>query len=198
MKALQNLRPSLSIFPSCCTILLMVRLYVGGLAETTTSGELAERFRTFGTVSRCEVAAPKPDDTLRPPSCSCRGFGHLQLDPLDEASFRKCLHVVSDLDARTEEIIQRLLGLLQTYSVSILLQYNGSKWKGKILRVQVAEPHFTDKLEEERIADAEEFLQQTEVDEGTLGDQVEERPIILTMPNGQVITVCMQSPLHQA
>lgn len=72
----------------------MVRLFVGGLAESVTAAELAERFTTFGNVTNCVVHRPKEDDPLRSPGSSCRGFAHLDLEPANEPALRKCYAVV--------------------------------------------------------------------------------------------------------
>ncbi len=78
----------------------MVRLYVGGLSAEITSHDLSQRFQSFGEVANCEVMPPKDNDTFRPPTAQCRGFGFLDLEPKDESSLRKCLSVVSCYSSR--------------------------------------------------------------------------------------------------
>ena len=84
--------------PQDCPPLLhgvMVRLFVGGLAEDVTSEQLAQRFQFFGRVSSCDVLQPKANNTNIPPTSSCRGFGYVQLEIEDDAALRKCLTAVS-------------------------------------------------------------------------------------------------------
>lgn len=72
----------------------MVRLYVGGLDADVTEELLAGRFKSFGTVTSCEVARNKPGSTVGA-SDGCRGFAHVDLEPHSEQALHRCLSTVS-------------------------------------------------------------------------------------------------------
>ena len=101
--------------------LRMVRLYVGGLPAGITEEELRQRFLPFGEVTDCRIAPPK---VYAGEASFPRNFGHVELQPKDEAALRKCLSA-----------------------------YNGGcKWKGSLLKCGVARQHYVDRLQEERQA----------------------------------------------
>ena len=125
------------------------RLYVGGLAPGVTEEALAARFAPFGTVQHVEVpeakgiettteetnaaavAAGAPGRPRRPPPPPprpppSRGFAYVDLLPKDEASLKRAFST-----------------------------YNGCKWNGRTLRVEIAHPHFSSYYDEEAEAAAE-------------------------------------------
>ena len=87
----------------------MVRLFVGGLPPGTTCEQLQQRFAAFGTVSSVDIASPKKYQSLSHDEGFHRGFGYVELDPHDEQTLRKCMSA-----------------------------YNGSKWRGHVLRCHLA------------------------------------------------------------
>ena len=132
----------------------VVRLYVGGLAPGVAEAALAARFAPFGTVQRVEVPHAKgiePMSTteegeaaaavvvagrqrqprrgggppLPPLPPPSRGFAYVDLLPKDETSLKRAFST-----------------------------YNGCKWNGRVLRVEVARPHFSLYYEQEAEAAA--------------------------------------------
>lgn len=95
----------------------MVRLFVGGLPPVTEE-ELRARFLPFGEVTHCFIAPPK---IYGPDNVFSRNFGHVELEPKDEAALRKCISA-----------------------------YNGCRWKGAVLKCALAHQHYTDRLQAER------------------------------------------------
>lgn len=71
----------------------MVRLYIGGLQEDTTSEMLEARFTQFGAVSSCELPRNKPGCTSGLPG-ACRGFAYVELEPTSEQGLHRCLSIV--------------------------------------------------------------------------------------------------------
>ena len=133
----------------------MVRVYVGGVPPDVSPSELAQRFASFGEVQGCELLPPKagalPSVSFQtflasggrqqhhgrtaagasasagqPASSAHRGVAYLELQPEDAAALQKCLRV-----------------------------YNNSKWRGSTLRVELAQPSYLQKLQEEWRADEE-------------------------------------------
>jgi RNA recognition motif-containing protein len=107
-----------------------VRIFVGGLPSRLQPDELGDRFRTFGKVLNCEIAPPKQYPSLKYNLLNefHRGIAFVTLEPKDEASLKKCIQV-----------------------------YDGCKWKGAVLRCQVAKPDYLKRLrseEEEELAEA--------------------------------------------
>ncbi|KAL4426371.1 hypothetical protein ABPG77_004665 [Micractinium sp. CCAP 211/92] len=92
-----------------------VRLYVGGLPPDVTEEQLRARFTPFGAVSACCIAPPKVYGGASFP----RNFGHVELEPRDEASLRRCISA-----------------------------YNGCRWKGAVLKCALARPHYLERLHE--------------------------------------------------
>lgn len=99
----------------------MVRLFVGGLPPGTTCEQLQQRFAAFGAVSSCDVVQPKTYAALPTDEGFHRGFGYVELEPHDDAALRKCMAA-----------------------------YNGSKWRGYVLRCQLAKPDYKQWLQEEQ------------------------------------------------
>jgi hypothetical protein len=95
----------------------MVRLFVGGLPPGIAPDDLRQRFAPFGEVTECSIAPPKIYNGDSFP----RDFGHVELQPKDEAALRKCISV-----------------------------YNGCKWKGTVLRCSLAHQHYAEWMREER------------------------------------------------
>ena len=164
----------------------MVRLFVGGLAEDVTSEQLAQRFQFFGRVSSCDVLQPKAYYSNISPTSSCRGFGYVQLEVEDDAALRKCLTAVSVVC--TFPLFRRQCSSPSRLNC-IPVQYNGSKWRGKVLRVQPAKPDYLSRLHSEWSKDQEEGLKAT----GTVNvtklehsAQATPQPLTLTTPAGKV------------
>ncbi len=99
----------------------MVRLFVGGVPPGTTCEQLEQRFAAFGTVSGSHVVPPKTYEALPDDEGYHRGFGYVELEPHDDAALRKCMSA-----------------------------YNGSKWRGHVLKCQVAKPDHMQRLQQER------------------------------------------------
>ena len=100
------------------------RIYVGGLPEGITDAELKQRFQSFGDVQSVEIVPDKMYPSLRPGAADLvfsRNFGFVSLVPKDEKT------------------LQRALGV-----------YNGSSWRGSVLRCKLAKPTTMAALEEER------------------------------------------------
>lgn len=92
-----------------------VRLYVGGLPPDVDEEQLRARFTPFGAVSACSIAPPKVYGAVTFP----RNFGHVELEPKDEATLRRCISA-----------------------------YNGCRWKGAVLKCALARPHHLERLRE--------------------------------------------------
>ncbi|GAX85592.1 hypothetical protein CEUSTIGMA_g13007.t1 [Chlamydomonas eustigma] len=138
----------------------MVRLFVGGLPPDIDARELAKRFSPFGVVTACEYAKPKPEG-VKEYSTIPRGFAYLNIEPIDDAAIRKCLTA-----------------------------YNHSKWKGHVLRVEVARPDFLSRLqqewaeeeaEEEASTATNEALTQ-ELDKDYEQEEVSNKPLYFPIP----------------
>ncbi|KAI9910686.1 hypothetical protein PsorP6_010552 [Peronosclerospora sorghi] len=105
-----------------------VRIYVGGLPEDVTAQELHERFGSFvRNSSNCQLTNVELPTSKLPENSVvagkiCRGFAYLTLQGANAT----------------------------TQSESLQKTFNRTKWRGKVLKVQVAKPHFTRKLEQER------------------------------------------------
>ena len=172
----------------------MVRLFVGGLAEDVTSEQLAQRFQFFGRVSSCDVLQPKANDTNTPPTSSCRGFGYVQLEIEDDATLRKCLTAVSSLHF---SVVSVTMWQSVRTELCLLLQYNGSKWRGKVLRVQPAKPDYLSRLhtewskEQEEVPKASATAAVTELEHSA---QANPQPLTLTTPAGKV--ALLSNSLH--
>ncbi|GIL66106.1 hypothetical protein Vafri_19715 [Volvox africanus] len=104
---------------------MVVRLFLGGLPHDISAADLRSRFSPFGKVEAIEIIPPKDQTTTAVAQTSfqtlsgekCRGFAYVELDPKDEASVHKCLSV-----------------------------YNNSKWRGNVLRVELAKPIYLARL----------------------------------------------------
>ena len=72
----------------------MVRLFIGGIPPNVERGELEQRFASFGIVTACDYASPKPQGHADFPA-ELRGFAYVELEPKDEAAIAKLLTVVS-------------------------------------------------------------------------------------------------------
>ncbi|CAH0475440.1 unnamed protein product [Peronospora belbahrii] len=105
-----------------------VRVYVGGLTSTITTQELQERFGQFVFNSKdcqltcVELPKPKTLENSVASSINCRGFAYLTFQGADAA----------------------------TQSEALQKTYNRTKWRGNLLKVQVAKPHFELKLKQEK------------------------------------------------
>lgn len=105
---------------------MKVRVYVGGLPPDVKVQELRERFGRF--VRDCEgcelqqVDLPKPKQVLNGGAAAgSRGFAYLTLEGEDA----------------------------QEQSEKLQKTYNRTKWRGSLLKVETAKPHFMEKLEQE-------------------------------------------------
>ncbi|KAG1705550.1 hypothetical protein DVH05_003238 [Phytophthora capsici] len=104
-----------------------VRVYVGGLPADAKNQELRERFGRFvSNATDCQLTdvvlpKPKPMGTFVPPPGSSRGFAYLMLEGADAA----------------------------TQSEKLQKTFNRTKWRGSVLKVQLAKPHFELKLQQE-------------------------------------------------
>ena len=107
-----------------CGELPMVRLFVGGIPPGTTCEQLEHRFASFGVVAGCHIVGPKEYKFLAEGGSFYRGLGYVDLEPVDDAALRKCMAA-----------------------------YNGSKWRGHVLRCQVAKPDYVQRLQQEREED---------------------------------------------
>lgn len=100
-----------------------VRVYVGGLPADATTKELSERFSRFVVAESCrlesvELLPPKGLFALNS-DATHRGFAYLTLS--GEAA-----------SAATEKLVKT---------------YNKTKWRGSVLRVEIAKPDYLEKLE---------------------------------------------------
>ncbi|KAE8889148.1 hypothetical protein PF010_g17157 [Phytophthora fragariae] len=102
-----------------------VRVYVGGLPADARNQELRERFGRFvGSAADCQlvdVELPKPKP-LGPAAGAPRGFAYLTLQG-------------ADAEQQSEKLQKT---------------FNRTKWRGCVLKVQTAKPHFELKLQQER------------------------------------------------
>jgi len=108
---------------------MSVRIFVGGLPPDVTKADLCQRFTSFGNVEDCQLAPAKIYTTLHAnskPEHFSRNFGYVTLVPKDEKS------------------VSRAVGL-----------YNGTLWRGTVLRCQVAKERIFDTLEKEKLEWAE-------------------------------------------
>ncbi|GIM07483.1 hypothetical protein Vretimale_11605 [Volvox reticuliferus] len=105
---------------------MVVRLFLGGLPHDISAADLRSRFNPFGKVESIDIIPPKdnqittaavPTSTQTSNGPTCRGFAYIELDPKDEVSIHKCLSV-----------------------------YNNSKWRGNVLRVELAKPSYLARL----------------------------------------------------
>lgn len=99
---------------------MSTRLYIGGLPSGTTAEELAHRFHPFGEVESCELVPSKIYKTRGIVEFP-RNFGYVSLIPKDEGSIPRAVRC-----------------------------YNGSKWKGALLRCQIAKPTMMDIIQREK------------------------------------------------
>ncbi|CAI5722417.1 unnamed protein product [Peronospora destructor] len=105
-----------------------VRVYVGGLPADIKANELHDRFGNFvATAMDCqlthvELPNSKPPGNSVVPNKSYRGFAYLTLQGTDAAMQSEALRKT----------------------------YNRTKWRGTVLKVQVAKPHFKLKLKQEK------------------------------------------------
>ncbi|KAG3110155.1 hypothetical protein PI124_g11299 [Phytophthora idaei] len=104
-----------------------VRVYVGGLPADAKNKELRERFGRFvSNAADCqlvdvELSKPKSMGTFVPPPGTSRGFAYLMLQG-------------ADAEAQSEKLQKT---------------FNRTKWRGSVLKVQPAKPHFQLKLQQE-------------------------------------------------
>ena len=103
----------------------MVRLYVGGLPPDVTTEAVRQRFAPFGAVLACELAPARSYHCDGEVAVFHRGFAHVELEPADGAALQRCLSA-----------------------------YNGSKWRGHVMRCQPARQSALQRLAEERAAAA--------------------------------------------
>ncbi|KAL6763274.1 hypothetical protein V8C86DRAFT_2497934 [Haematococcus lacustris] len=104
-----------------------VKLFVGGLPPDIDEADLAQRFLTFGEPASVLIPSTSVN-TLQPnPQANkiSRGFAYVTLTPKDTASVGRCLSL-----------------------------YNHSRWRGHTLRVELAKPSFTERLQAEWEEDA--------------------------------------------
>ncbi|KAG7383792.1 hypothetical protein PHYPSEUDO_003334 [Phytophthora pseudosyringae] len=104
-----------------------VRVYVGGLPADAKNQELRERFgRYVSDGADCQLAdvempKPKAMGGCKPPPGSSRGFAYLTLQG-------------ADADTQSEKLQKT---------------FHRTKWRGSMLKVQVARPHFELRLQQE-------------------------------------------------
>ncbi len=71
------------------------RLFVGGIPQDVTPEQIAQRFKSFGTVQSVDLAPEKEGSvTAGPLVRSCRGFAYVQLIPKDAAALHRCISMV--------------------------------------------------------------------------------------------------------
>uniref|UniRef100_M4BBQ7 RRM domain-containing protein n=1 Tax=Hyaloperonospora arabidopsidis (strain Emoy2) TaxID=559515 RepID=M4BBQ7_HYAAE len=145
-----------------------VRVYIGGLPANIQTQELNDRFGRFvSSATDCQlthVELPQAKGTevsseLNSSIGRCRGFAYLTLQGTDAVTQSKALQKT----------------------------YHRTKWRGMVLKVQVARPHFRQKLEqewEEQLKERKQWelkrqaAQQLEIVRS--GEEV--RPLKLTVP----------------
>eukprot|EP00884_Botryococcus_braunii_P009539 jgi/Botrbrau1/18587/Bobra.0367s0029.1 len=101
-------------------MVMVSRIYVGGLPPDVTAEQIKRRFETFGKVLSIDLPQPKAHDQEHNADSSHRGFGYVNLVPLDDAAVRRCIG-----------------------------SYNGCKWRGSVLRVEEAKPSYVQRLNQE-------------------------------------------------
>lgn len=111
---------------------LSVRLYVGGIPPGITLKELEDRFLPFGSVEQCEIIPPKTHAIVthgaeRQTVSYPRNFGFVSILPKDERSLQRAMSC-----------------------------YNGTRWRGSVMRCQVAKPTMMDKIAAEKINEEKE------------------------------------------
>ena len=136
-----------------------VRLFVGGLPSTVSHTQISQRFESFGEVHGVEPV-PEKEGTVHAsrPLQPCRGFAYVLLTPNDEASLRRCISMVClrSLAVRAATVLpfpyaKRDLQRVRAaqYHRHGLVQYNGCKWLGGVLRVEPAKPDYRQRLAKE-------------------------------------------------
>lgn len=105
---------------------MAVRLYVGGIPVGITPQELEDRFLPFGSVVQCEIIPPKTHSIIlhgadRQTVSYPRNFGYVSLLPKDERSLQRAMSC-----------------------------YNGTRWRGSVMRCQVAKPTMMDTIAAEK------------------------------------------------
>lgn len=127
-----------------------VRLFIGGLPGDITSKQLAGRFASFGSTSAVELVPRKHS-----PADGCRGFAYVDFTPNDDQALHRCLSLVRkvcltshsfSLDSASSCITKKSCNHVDVTSV---LQYNGCKWRGGVLRVEKAKVHYLNRLQTE-------------------------------------------------
>ncbi|KAL3686836.1 hypothetical protein R1sor_013145 [Riccia sorocarpa] len=135
-----------------------VRLFVGGLSSSISSVDLKERFAPLGTV--LTVSTPQAKDEEPGPH---RGFAYVDFLPSSDASLRKLFSAVR-YDNFPTNLLYVSFSCYVTVSEDLFMikicyystdQYNGCKWRGGVLRIEVAKEHYTEKLKKEWAAEAE-------------------------------------------
>lgn len=98
------------------------RIFLGGLPPDVTRDDLAQRFQSFGKVIECEIIPDKLYNVVLTNKTEIfkRNFGYVSIEPKDENSLKRALQV-----------------------------YNGSKWRGSLLRCQLAKPTAIQRLKQE-------------------------------------------------
>jgi len=118
---------------------MAVRLYVGGIPVGITPHELEDRFLPFGSVVHCEIVPPKTHSILlhgaeRQTVSYPRNFGYVSLLPKDERSLQRAISC-----------------------------YNGTRWRGSVMRCQIAKPTMMDTIAAEKAQMSEDEVTGSQV-----------------------------------
>ncbi|XP_052330230.1 nucleolar protein 8 isoform X3 [Oncorhynchus keta] len=116
-------------------LVIMKRLYIGGLSHTITQKDLKDRFGKFGFVQDVELRTRRDDEGV-----PYKTFGYINLE-ITDAGFKKCMTVF----------------LTVFVSLSGMTVLNKSKWKGETIQIEQARETFLQKLAQERHEAAEKI-----------------------------------------
>lgn len=109
------------------------RLFVGGLPAETKADDLVQRFGSFGVVSEVEIVRSK-DPALK---------GSIWQRDVRRFLLTLLRHSIGQ--CRGFAYVQ-----LDTPDVERCIKtYNGSRWKGKVMKVQLAKLHYLKRLQAE-------------------------------------------------
>ncbi|RKO87704.1 hypothetical protein BDK51DRAFT_51401 [Blyttiomyces helicus] len=128
------------------------RIFVGGLADSVTRADLEGRFTAFGKVLDVDLSGVGP-------AGGSRGFGYVSLETTTK-TLKKCTCLVQDgllvagLGGFRDCVRQGYGARTSNPNPSLshhagLTLYNGTKWKGSLLKVEEAKQKYTVRLHRE-------------------------------------------------
>jgi hypothetical protein len=138
------------------------RIYMGGLTPDVAPADVINRMRPFGEVLQCELipskqaaGGSKSGSSIGAviAAATCRGFAYVTLVPKDDVSLSRMFSLVSSsagwLAVSWRCAVRSLLLAATLTRHPLPPQYNGCNWRGQKLRVELAQPHYLARLQQE-------------------------------------------------